>query len=446
MEEQTLEFDAQQTEAVKACCDVNKRVVAVTGPAGTGKTSIMRTVYQRLTEAGYTVALCAPTGKAAKRIREATGIKAVTMHALLEYNHPGDRDEKTGEPMGESLPKRDKKNPLQHDVVLCDEYPMVNWELHRNLFDALKPGGRICCFGDINQLPPIEKIERLKKANSPFKTLLMNKSLTSIYLETIHRQGEGSGIVQNGKRIIGGRIPQRTDDFEMMVTDRPTDVLRDYVKKKYEEGIDYSSIDNQIITTQNKSWIGAAKLNALLQNIFRPEMDGWMDLPRHTWIKNEVAIRSKDKVIITANNYDIRPEHEKYDSETGEKLPVTEVDQVFNGETGIVLECTELGEVVIDLGDRTVTIPPDLQYDKPAPNGGTITIHFDPRKDIDLAYAITTHKAQGSEYYHAVYVLNKSTMYMQNRKNFYTGVTRARFHTTVISDQKSLSTSVWRQG
>jgi exodeoxyribonuclease V alpha subunit len=449
MDTQIDNFDTKQQEAIEACCDVNNRVVAVTGPAGTGKTSIMRAVYQYLNDAGYTVALCAPTGKASKRIREATGIPAMTMHRLLEYSHPGDRDPKTGRPYGESVPKRDRKNPLQFDVVLADEYAMVNQELHRNLLDALPNGGRVCCFGDMNQLPPIERIERLKNMPSPFKTILDNNKLKSVVLETIHRQDEGSGIVKNGVLINSGRVPKRLDDFDMKITDYPTDVLRDYVKAQRELGIDFASIDHQIITVGNKSWIGTAKLNQLLQSVFRPETDGWFELPRHDWIKHKVSIRVGDKVIITQNNYDLRQMQDKfgYDDENDAYFFVqpTEQDQIFNGETGIVTEISEVGEVYINLGDRTVMIPPDLEYKKAVGQDKFITVHFDPRKDIDLAYAVTTHKAQGSEFLHVVYILNRSTKYMQSRSNLYTGITRARKHVCLISDQSSLTHSVWKK-
>src|SRR5690606_29136416 len=124
------------------CIDMSQgnRIVPVTGVAGTGKTTIIRIVYNELREAGYSVVLCAPTGKAAKRIYEATGIPALTIHRLLEYPHPGERDEKTGKALATTDPKRNRGNPLPHDIVIADEYAMVNLEVHSNLVHALKSG------------------------------------------------------------------------------------------------------------------------------------------------------------------------------------------------------------------------------------------------------------------------------------------------------------------
>lgn len=411
--------DETQTEAIQASCDVSKRVVSVTGPAGTGKTTILKKAYEVLVAAGYTPALTAPTGKAAKRIKEATGIPATTMHRLLEYTHPGERDPDTGKVIGHSYPKRDKRNPLGYDAVFGDEYAMVNHELHRNTFDALPPGGLIRVFGDIHQLNPIEKSIPLREKPSPFKELLENKKLKSVYLEHNYRQEEGSGIIFNAHRILKGFIPQRTEDFQMNITNSPIDMVFTIMTEAHHEGVDFASVDHQIITPGNKSWVGTVKLNASLQNFLRPETDLWQSIPRHKWIRTPVRMRPLDKVVITSNNYTL---------------------EVFNGETGIIQEITDYGEIAIDLGDRMVVIPP-IQA---VMHSSGRMIEIDPRKDIDLAYAMTTHKCQGSEYGHVIYVLNKSTGYVQSRPNFYTAVTRARKKVNLVSDQRSLSTSVWK--
>lgn len=416
-------LDADQAEAVQLCINAANRLVPVTGPAGTGKTSLLRHIYHVLVENGYGVAVCSPTGKAAKRIFEATGIRACTIHKLLEFPHPGERDKKTGKPLDITLPKRCREYPLPEDFVLVDEYAMVNTELHRQIVDALKPGACIRMFGDINQLPPIEKSDALAKLPSPFADILQR--FKGKVLTTIHRQGEGSGIVENGAFIIKGFSPRRKDDFFMEFTDRPVDKLREIVIRARDNNIDYSTINNQIITPQNKSWIGTHALNAMLQTIFRPEMDGWFALERHEWeTKHPVRVRVGDKVVCTQNNYDI-----------GSNDP--EVSGLFNGETGIVLEVTEYGEVIIDVGDRVVTVPPEIISEW---NNKRRVIR--PHRDLQLAYAMTTHKCQGSEYQHIIYVMNKCAFYMLNRKNLYTGVTRARKTATVITDQRSLSTSL----
>lgn len=413
-----MELDQKQQEAIALCCDVSKRVVAVTGEAGTGKTTIMRLVHQHLTEAGYSVALCAPTGKAAKRIQEATGISAVTLHRLLEFSHPGDPDPKTGKPRGESVPCRDSDNPLEYDVVLADEYAMVNNGLHRDLFDALPSGGCVRVFGDVNQLPPIEEDKRLEGQSSPFQNLL-NK-MPSVTLNVNHRQGKGSGIIENGHKINRGMIPRRTDDFKLWITDEPVKALAALVAERRVEGIDFSTLDHQILTISNIRWTGTNALNGMLQNMFSDPSRPFTDIPRHPWLEKKgitCRLQVGNKVIITKNNYDL---------------------SVFNGESGLVTEITEYGEIAIDLGDREVVFPPEVtttnKYGK--------TVVYDPRKDIDLAFACTTHKFQGSECKHVIYVLNRSTCFMQSRQNTYTAVTRAREHVDLIADQMSLSRCV----
>lgn len=448
MDRPVMEFIGKQLDAIQACCDVTNRIAAVTGPAGTGKTSLMKAVHSNLTEAGYSVACATPTGKAAKRVQEATGIPASTGHRLLKFSYPGERDEKTGKVLGVSLPRHDRQNPMPYDCVLVDEYAMVNHELHRSIIDALKPGGRLCVFGDVNQLPPIEQAEINKKKATPF-TELLNK-FRGVRLDHNFRQEEGSDIAGLGMSILNGKYQEvlkyiRGDrETSGTITDRPTEALKQYV---LESGIDFATIRNQVIVPMNKSWCGTHKLNALLKQFIGPESDMCMELPRHQWdAANAVIINVGDKVIYNVNCYDIRPFSDQYepdeDAEDGRKfVPPSPHHQIFNGETGIVTDISDFGEITIDLGDRSVMLPPEIQYE--AKDGGTRS--FDPRRDLFLAYAITTHKSQGSEYDNTVYLLNKSTKYAQNRPNFYTAVTRARKHCHIITDQPSLTHSVWKK-
>lgn len=418
-------LDSKQVEAISLCCDLTNRVVGVTGPAGCGKTTILEAAYRSLEDAGYSIALAAPTGKAAKRIYEVTGIQALTNHRLLEYTHPGDPDPKTGKPVAFSYPRRTRNNPLEYDVLFVDEYAMVNNELHRSIFDALKPGGCIRVFGDNNQLPPIEEDVRLKEQPSQFLQLL--DRFPSVRLETVHRQGKDSGILHNLQQILNGRMPTRNDQWSMHFSDRPVDVLRDYILEMQEQGIDFTATNSQILTPQNTSWVGTVKLNAMIQGLFHNRMEPAEFVPRHNWVKGEGDIKGApirmfvgDKVLITSNMYEL---------------------EIFNGETGRILEIND-GELVIDFGDREQCIPPILlvqnRYGK--------TVEIDPRKNVDLGYAITTHKSQGSEYDNVVYVLNKSTSFMQNRRNFYTATSRGRERVHVITDQRSIGLSLSKRG
>ena len=414
-----LTHDARQLEAIAACSntsDVVKRIVAVTGAAGTGKTTIMRVAAQALRDKGYKVVLAAPTGKAAKRIEEATGLQAMTIHRLLEFPHPHELDKKTGKYLDATRPKRCRTYPLEYDYVFVDEYAMVSNDLHNDLLAAVPHGGRLRVFGDINQLPPIERVN--DGSPSPFKRLLTK--FVAIELNTIHRQGEGSGIIENGARILRGFIPQVRQDFILRVTDKPVDSLVRLIEMYERNGVNLFNMQNQIITTANQSWIGTLKLNVALQRLADLDRDQFIDVQRHEWDKTPLRLYVDDKVIYSVNCYDL---------------------ELFNGETGIVTAITNHGEIEVDFGDRHVLIPPRIM----TKDAGGRTVVYNPQRSISLAYAITTHKAQGSEYQNVVYVLNKSTRYNQNRHNFYTAVTRARKATVVVTDQTSLSYSVWRQ-
>jgi exodeoxyribonuclease V alpha subunit len=419
-------LDPKQQEAVNLCTDTTKRVVGVTGAAGSGKTTILKQSYQALVDAGYNVALAAPTGKAAKRIYEVTGIEAMTNHRLLEYTHPGDPDPKIGRPVQFSYPRRTRSNPLEIDVLFVDEYAMVNNEIHRSLFDALPNGACIRVFGDNNQLQPIEEDQNARDQPSPFMQLLAK--FPSVVLETVHRQGKDSGILLNLQSILRGRMPTRNDQWSMHFTDQPVNALRDYILESVDNGVDFTASENQILTPQNTSWVGTVKLNTMIQSLFHNRMEPACLVPRHKWVKGEgdekggvIRMFVGDKVIVTSNMYDLA---------------------VFNGETGKIIEITSDGELIIDFGDREQAIPPILMVQN---RYGKI-VEIDPRKSIDLGYAITTHKSQGSEYRRLVYVLNKSTGFMQNRRNFYTACSRGREHVHIITDQRSLGTSLHKMG
>lgn len=425
VEKPSFTLDPKQAEAVRLCTDISTRVVGVTGAAGSGKTTILKTAYRALEEAGYSIALAAPTGKAAKRIYEVTGIQAFTNHRLLEYTHPGDPDPKTGKPVNFSYPRRTRNNPLEYDVVFVDEYAMVNNELHRSIFDALKPGACVRVFGDNNQLPPIEEDQRLRDAPSQFLQLL--DRFPSVRLDTIHRQGKDSGILLNLQAILNGRMPTRNDQWSMHFTDKPVDALRDFILEAQERDIDFTHPSNQILTPQNTSWVGTQKLNTMIQGLFHNRMEPATMVPRHKWVKGEgdekggvIRMFVGDKVLCTSNMYEL---------------------EIFNGETGKIIEIND-GEIVIDFGDREQAIPPIMMVQ----NRYGKTVEIDPRKNIDLGYAITTHKSQGSEYENVCYVLNKSTGYMQNRRNFYTAASRGREGVHIITDQRSISLSLSKRG
>jgi exodeoxyribonuclease V alpha subunit len=220
-------------------------------------------------------------------------------------------------------------------------------------------------------------------------------------------------------------MPRKFDDFDISVTTEPVQTIRDFVVNTKASGIDYSTVDHQIITAMNKSWIGTKKLNLVLQTVFWDRAKPYIELPRYQSQGADdnapIRVQVGSKVVYTANTYDLGNEQ-----------------SVFNGETGIIAAINhEDGSVDIDLSDRMVTVPPWLITVK---DNGTV-VEGDPRRNIDLAYVLTTHKCQGSEYQHVCYVLNKSTLWTQSRRNMYTAITRARKHCTLMTDTVSLAKS-----
>jgi exodeoxyribonuclease V alpha subunit len=418
-EKSELELDETQIKAVDACCDLKRRIVAITGAAGTGKTTILQSVYRELYRQGCEVVLCAPTGKAAKRITEATGIQACTIHRLLEYPFPGEIDQKTGQALVTTDPKRDRRYPLEQRVVLADEYAMVSVEVHRNLLDALPNSGVIRMFGDANQLQPIESNKRLQQLPSSFIKML--EKFDGIRLETIHRQAGDSHIISNGQRIIRGQIPIRKADFKLTFSDKPVETILDFVQDNIIDGIDYGKTNNQIISPTKVGWVGTEALNSAIQQLLQPTTNPYVSIERQNWSNvEEQRIYIGDKVIFTINNYAL---------------------EVFNGETGVVTKFGDNGDITIDFGDKDVTIPVSLEM-----MGKHGIYYINPQKDLDLAYVITTHKSQGSEYDRICYIMNRSRSYLLNRKNFYTAISRARTHVTVITDQLSINLSLQKKG
>jgi exodeoxyribonuclease V alpha subunit len=412
------DLDPTQRAAVDYAVDVQaRRCGAITGPAGSGKTTIMRFVHGKLTEAGYNPVIAAPTGKAARRIREATGLPAMTIHMLLEYGAPRHYDLRTGKAIDPTMPNRTRENPLDNDHVICDEYAMVNRELHANLVAALPVGGRLITFGDIMQLPPIETSNALAREPTAFRMLL--DKFKGIVLDKVHRQTGDSGILAAAQRVLRGLPPQSANDFNMVMTDTPVDAVLDATTQA-----DYTALNNQIITPANKSWIGTYKLNQQLQAILMPDDRAMLKLDRHPWHKTQpVSVGVGDKVVMNKNWYSIKCEDGS--------------DGVFNGEVGIVKAISELGEITVDFEDRIAVIPPVMQMEI----HGKIVVGMPPR-DLQLAYALTTHKCQGSEYQNVVYVVNKSVFPMLNRRNMYTAITRARTKATLVTDMRGLSTSL----
>jgi ATP-dependent exoDNAse (exonuclease V), alpha subunit - helicase superfamily I member len=442
-----MDLDVEQQRAVDMCTDYTKRLVAVTGEAGTGKTTIIKNTCDILSEhaGGGNFTIAAPTGKAARRIREATGYPAQTIHKLLEFNRP-DVDEETGEATSVSQPSRTRHHPLDQRIIIVDEYAMVSTGLHRDLVSAIPSGGCLRVFGDVRQLPPIENND-LADPTSPFQRCLeMPNTFT---LQNIYRQAEGNGIIEAARRITRGQFFGSNPDVEIRLHDAVLHSL--YTKLDDDKSIDWCSLDNQIISPARKSDIGTIRLNSILQARFNPEMPGKTELPRNKWeAKNRVFVSIGDKVVCNTNSYDLRDYSERfaeYDANgvglIGSFIPCPDTKQMLNGEVGRILNIDEYGVLEIDFGDRVVELPPRINdYNMRK----RFHYHYDPRKAIELAYALTTHKCQGSQYDNIIYCMASCAFFNLSRPNFYTGITRAAKHATILTDQRSFATSLKSMG
>lgn len=393
-------LSSEQERAVDLCCDMSVVIACVTGGAGVGKTLVMGEVHKELKRMKKRIALCAPTGRAAKRIQELTGIPAKTVHRLLQFPMPDDKDlEENCDP---NLPRRNKDNPLEENVVIVDESSMISPSLYRFLIDALPRGGVIRWFGDNNQLPPVEE------GKPPFITLL--KERPSVELTYNYRSGDA--IVDNAQRILKGCIPLRNSFFEIIYNDNPLGVLLDFVTDAFTQE------DYQIIMPTRKGRAGTTRANPSLQMRFN-STGPMLRLNRFDKDEAPLAVRAKDKFIWVRNDYKLN---------------------LFNGELGYVdWVDPDAGELGIVTGDRAVVIPPRIKtYDMFA---GHI-INYDPRKQIELGYAITTHKAQGSEFETVIYCMSKSQIWLLNKRNFYTAITRAKKNVILITDRRAMGLSM----
>ena len=383
-------YSPEQEDGIALCCDTNKRLVGITGEAGTGKTTILKAAFERI-PADLPV-LAAPTGRAAKRITEATGIHAMTIHRMMRYTKPVVDDDDDDDNI--HLPAHHKHNPLPYDAIFIDEASMVDRQLYRNVIDAMATGSVIRFFGDVQQLPPV-------LGDSPFAEVLAKWPSHRL----THNYRSDDGLIIAAHSIIAGRPPVPNDKFEVV---RPGS---QNVFKEITARIDdsYRGLTKQVITPTNKGKYGVISLNAYMQQKLNPHGDSF-ELPMKDTHDDTVPvkIRRGDKVIWTQNDYNLL---------------------LFNGMIGWVVDFDhDTGEIILSFDGKDKVIPPLCEKFDPIKERAIF--QYDPRVNISLAYAITTHKAQGSEFEEVLFVLFKSAIL--SRENFYTGVTRAKHKATVI--------------
>lgn len=387
----------EQDHAIELCTDLKERIVGVTGGAGTGKSTVLRHIYEQLVS-HTSVVLVAPTGRAAKRIEELSGIKAKTIHRLLEFPQPVE-----GEPQVEG-PQRNRTRPLEERVVIVDEASMVGPVLFRQLMDALPLNGCVRFIGDNNQLRPVEP------GAPPFITIL--ERFPSVELSFNFRSEDA--IVSNALRILNGSIPVPNERFQIVYVGNP---IRELIRLATGA---FSDLAHQIILPTRRANHGTMRVNTSLQL----KLNGagpFLRLNRMDEKEAPLVMRKDDKFLWVKNDYGL---------------------ELFNGEIGKVDWIDEDGGALgLVTSDREVTVPPRAKMYSQSLG---MTISYDPRKHVEHGYAITTHKAQGSEFDTVIYAITTAHSWMLSRRNFYTAVTRARNNVVVIADRTAMSRAVRR--
>ena len=398
-----LELDELQRQAVIE--SVLHGVFILTGGPGTGKTTTINMIIRYFEREGLDIFLAAPTGRAAKRMTEATGFEARTIHRLLELNGGLEEDGRRA-----SFTKN-QDNPLEADVVIIDEMSMVDIHLFQALLKAIAPGTRLILVGDVNQLPSVGPGQVLQD-------LIYSETFSVIGLQKIFRQAEDSDIVVNAHKIHKGQeliLNNKSKDFFFLERQDVNVIYKhmiQLIQEKLPKYCNISPFEVQVLTPMRKGNLGVQTLNQILQKYLNPE-----DKHKPEHVYGDTIFRVGDKVMHTRNNYQLEWEIvSKYN------IPIDKGVGVFNGDMGTIKEIYEYNQtLVVEFDDlRKVTYP------------------FSALDELELAYAITIHKSQGSEYPAVVMPLLAGPKPLFNRNLLYTGVTRARNCLTILGSKEIL--------
>lgn len=400
-QKENITLDRLQHQAVIE--SIKHGLLVLTGGPGTGKTTTINTMIRFFESEGMSILLAAPTGRAAKRMTEATGYEAQTIHRLLEVSgNPEEEGNLNGF-------LRNRENPLETDVIIIDEMSMVDLPLMHALLSAVVVGTRLVLVGDVNQLPSVG-------AGSVLKDIIESKSFHVVTLTRIFRQAGESDIVVNAHKINAGQpvvLDNKSRDFfflKRMEADQIILVMLTLIQKKLPKYVGASQNEIQVMTPTRKGLLGVERLNLILQKYLNPEESG----------KPEVEIngrifRNGDKVMQIKNNYQL-----EWEVCTKYGMTIDKGMGIFNGDMGIVVGINAFDEEIV------------VEYDEHR----RVKYPYALTEELELAYAITVHKSQGSEYPAVIIPLLQGPRLLYNRNLLYTAVTRAKKCLTIVgSDQ-----------
>jgi exodeoxyribonuclease V alpha subunit len=397
-----IEFAPNQRLAVKAAME--NGVLVITGGPGTGKTTIINAIIKLAEAEGNEIKLAAPTGRAAKRMTEATGHEAQTIHRLLGINFAEDTSKRQNF-------ERDEDNPLDADIIIIDESSMVDNMLMFALLKAVDSGTRLILVGDANQLPSVG-------AGNVLKDIIASGVVKVVYLNEIFRQAQESAIIMNAHKINKGEYPditQKDKDFFFMKRYDPKELISTImglVSSRLPNYMNCDAIsDIQVLTPMRKSPLGVINLNAVLQETLNPPHPNKREKQFH-----KGTFREGDKVMQIKNNYNL----EWKLVEKG--ILIEEGQGVYNGDCGIVN--------YIDLDNEYVEVTFDdnriVQYD------------YSQIDELELSYAVTIHKSQGSEYKVVVLPVHSGPEMLMTRNLLYTALTRAKELAVIVGSPEML--------
>lgn len=389
-----IELAGRQRQAVVAAA--REGVLVITGGPGTGKTTTIDSIIHYFDLEGLDFMLAAPTGRAAKRMSETTGYEARTIHRMLELG--GEESAGFG---------RDESNPLEADAIIIDEMSMVDLPLMNSLLKAVAPGTRLILVGDVNQLPSVGPGRVLKD-------IILSQQLPVVELTEIFRQAKESDIIVNAHRINQGEkvtLDNKSMDFFFLKrydADQIINVTLQLVLQKMPKFVQASPMDIQVLTPMRKGLLGVERLNTVLQHYLNPQDASKAEKERPGGI-----FREGDKVMQIKNNYQLQ-----WEVRSRYGIPVEKGMGVFNGDMGIIR--------IIDSFAQSLTV----EFEE----GRMVEYSFGMIDELELAYAITIHKSQGSEYPAVVIPLLSGPRPLMNRNLLYTAVTRARKCVTLVGD------------
>lgn len=402
---ENLELDELQEKAVLEC--VKNGLFILSGGPGTGKTTTINTMIRYFEAEGLDIFLAAPTGRAAKRMTEATGYEARTIHRMLELNGT------LGEEDGRKIRfERNEENPLEADVIIIDEMSMVDIFLLQALLRAVAPGTRLILVGDVDQLPSVGPGQVLRD-------IMSSGAFPTVILKKIFRQAQESDIIVNAHRINDGEqiaLDNKSRDFFFLERSDVNVIYKHMVQlitEKLPKYVGTDPFEIQVLTPMRKGSLGVETLNQILQKYVNPPSEG-----KKEYLAGSTLFREGDKVMQIKNNYEL-----EWEVVSRYGIPIDKGLGVFNGDMGRIMQINEYaGNMVVEYDEhRRVTYP------------------FAQLEELEPAYAITIHKAQGSEYAAVIMPLLGGPRMLFNRNLLYTGVTRAKSCVTILGSRVTVS-------